>query len=242
VRFPPAQARVAAAAGIAGVPRHAPPRPARAPQTMPHSPPPRPFWPRLALAGLATFVLAALALHQLRPDLDPVQHQMSLYLVGPWGPLLQAAYVALAVAMVGLAWGLYRSAPAAARSAAPLLAFTLGGLSLSTTAYAWMDMPGTDRSLEGLVHGLSAQAAFLFATTGLVLQALRLRRDPAWRAQARWLLPWALACFAAVWVLALWRGLPRGLAQKAVIAMIIGWLGTTAAGLLVRMKHARAVR
>ena len=81
----------------------------------------------------------------------------------------------------------------------------------------------------------------LLATTGLVLQALRLRRDPAWQAQARWLLPWALACFAAVWVLALWRDLPRGLAQKAVIAMIVGWLGTTAVLLLGRTRSARSL-
>ena len=213
-----------------------------APQTMPHPAPPSVFWSRLALAGLAAFVLAAVALHLLRPDLDPVAHQMSLYLIGPWGPLLQAAYVALAVAMVGLAWGLYRAAPAPARSAAPLLAFALAAISLATTAYAWMDMPGVDRTLEGLVHGISAQAAFLFATTGLVLQALRLRRDPAWRAQARWLLPWALACFAAVWVLAMWRDLPRGLAQKAVIAMITGWLGAAAMLLLSRQQAVRATR
>lgn len=202
---------------------------------MPDSPS-APLWPRLALAGLAVFVLAALALHLLRPDLDPVRHQMSLYLIGPWGPLLQGAYLALAMAMLGLAWGLYRSAPAPARSAAPLLAFALAGAGLSTTAYAWMDIPGTDRTLEGLVHGISAQGAFLFATTGLVLQSLRLRHDPRWRAPARWLLPWALACFAAVWVLALWRELPRGLAQKAVIAMIVGWLATTAGLLLARSR------
>src|SRR5690606_37907749 len=131
-----------------------------------------PFWPRLALAGLATFVLAAIALHLLRPDLDPVERQMSLYLIGDWGPLLQAAYVALGVAMTGLAWGVYRAQPPGARSAAPLLMFALGGASLATTACAWMDMPGVDPTMEGLVHGISAQAAFLFATTAIVLQAL----------------------------------------------------------------------
>src|SRR5690606_29090709 len=216
--------------------------PPQLPPTMPDAATPSsPLWPRLAIAGLAAFVLSALALHLLRPELDPVERQMSRYLIGAWGPLLAAAYVALAVAMVCLAWGLYRAAPAPARSAAPLLVFALAAVSLSITAYAWMDMPGIDRTLEGLVHGLSAQAAFLLATTGLVLQALRLRRDPAWRAQARWLLPWALACFAAVWALALWRDLPRGPAQKAVIAMIVAWLGTTAVLLLGQTRSARSL-
>ncbi|WP_158636441.1 DUF998 domain-containing protein [Luteimonas marina] len=187
-----------------------------------------PLWPRLALAGIACFLVAATALHLLRPELDPVDSQMSLYLIGAWGPLLQGAYVMLGIAMTGLAIGLYRGMPPAARSAAPLLMFALGGLSLAITAYAWMDLPGLDATMEGLVHGISAQGAFLFATTGLVLQALRLRLDPHWRRHVRWLLPWAIACFAAIWVLALWRELPRGLAQKAVIAMIVGWLAAVA--------------
>ena len=74
---------------------------------------------------------------------------MSLYLVGAWGPLLQAAYVALGAAMAGLAIGVYRALSPPARSVAPLLLFVLGGLSLTTTAHAWMDLPGLDASMEG---------------------------------------------------------------------------------------------
>ncbi|RXR06598.1 DUF998 domain-containing protein [Pseudoxanthomonas composti] len=181
-----------------------------------------------ALASLAAFVLASLALHALRPELDPVRSQMSLYLIGKGGHLLQAAYCGLSVGMVALALGLYRALAPAARSAAPLLLFALAGLSLTVTAFAWMDMPGVDRTVEGLIHGVSAQAAFLFATTGAILQALRFGHDPAWRGHRRWALPWALACFGAVWVLALWREAPRGLAQKAVIGLILGWMAVAA--------------
>ncbi len=191
------------------------------------------------MAGIASFLSAAVALHLLRPELDAIDSQMSLYLIGAWGPLLQGAYVALGLAMIGLAVGLHGALSPDARSAAPLLLFVLGGLSLATTAYAWMDLPGVDASMEGLVHGVSAQGAFLFATAGLVLQALRFRRDPAWRDAARWLLPWALACFAAIWVLALWREAPRGLAQKLVIALIVGWLATVSALLWRRLVAAK---
>lgn len=188
---------------------------------------------RVAAVSLALFLLAGVALHPLRPDLDPVVSQMSLYLIGDWGWLLQLAYVALAIGMVVLGHGLRQAHVAHARSSAALTMFALAGLSLVTTAYAWMDLPGVDDSLEGFVHVVSAQGAFLFATTGLVLQALNFRRDPAWRSAARWALPWALACFAAIWVLALWRELPRGLAQKVVIAMIVGWMAC-ALGMLAR--------
>jgi hypothetical protein len=186
-------------------------------------------WPMLTATGIAWFVLAAAALHALRPDLDAIDSQMSLYLIGAWGPLLQSAYAALGVAMIGLAVALHRVMSPDSRSAAPVLMFVCAGVSLTVTAYAWMDLPGADASLEGLIHGMSAQGAFLFATTAIVLQALRFRLDPAWRGHVRWLLPWAVACFAAIWVLALWREAPRGLAQKAVIAMIVGWLAAVAA-------------
>lgn len=178
----------------------------------------------VATASLAVFVAAAVALHLLRPGLDPVASQMSLYLIGDWGPLLQIAYVALGIGMVALGWALREMHAPSARSAAALLLFALAGTSLSITAYAWMDMPGVDRSLEGLIHGVSAQGAFLFATTGMVVQALGFLRDPAWRRTARWALPWALLCFASVWVLAAWRDAPRGLAQKTVIVLILGWM------------------
>ena len=205
----------------------------------PRHAPPSPFWPGLSLAGIACFLAAAVALHLLRPDLDAVDSQMSLYLVGRWGPLLQAAYVALGVAIVALAIGLYRALATTARSEAPLSMLVLGAMSLAITAYAWMDMPGVDASFEGLVHGISAQAAFLFATTGIVLQALRFRHDSAWRGHGRWLLPWAVACFIAIWVLALWRDAPRGLAQKLVMAMIVGWLAVVAALLWRRARTPR---
>ncbi|UNK41197.1 DUF998 domain-containing protein [Luteimonas sp. S4-F44] len=192
---------------------------------------------RVALVSLATFGASASALHGLRPDLDPVHSQLSLYLIGDWGPLLQAAYVALAIGMAALGWGLWQASSEGARSTAPLLLFALGGLSLATTAYAWMDLPGIDSTLEGLIHGVSAQGAFLFATAGMVLQAFRLRGDAAWRATARWALPWALLCFASIWVLALWRDAPRGLAQKTVVVSILGWL--TAVSMALWRRTAR---
>lgn len=195
-------------------------------------------WADAALTALAIFVLSAVVLHLRRPDLDPVHSQMSLYLIGAWGPLLQAAYASLAVGMVALACGLRTAASPHARSAAPLLLFVLGGIALTTTAYAWMDLPGVDRTFEGLVHGVSAQAAFLCATGGMVLQALRFRGDPAWRATARWALPWALVCFTSIWVLAAWRDAPRGLAQKTVIALIVGWLACVAFALWQRTRRA----
>lgn len=206
-------------------------------QPIPSRPPPQRGATIAAASGLLAFAAATLALHLLRRDLDPVASQMSLYLIGDWGALLQAAYVALGLGMAALGWGLRAAHAPAARSSAALVMFVFAALSLAITAYAWMDLPGVDRSLEGLVHGISAQSAFLFATTGMVLQALGFRRDPAWRRAARWAVPWALLCFASIWVLAVWREAPRGLAQKTVILLILGWMACATRALTM---HARA--
>ncbi|MFC4728263.1 DUF998 domain-containing protein [Coralloluteibacterium thermophilus] len=194
---------------------------------------PRPF-ACLALLSLAAFLLAAVSVHALRPELDWVHSQMSVYLVGPWGWLLQSAYAALAAGMLALGVGLYRGLPVEARSAAPLLLFALGAPALVVTALAPMRFPHEDPRLVHLVHGIAAQTTFLCATTGMVLQALRLRLDPAWRPIARGALAWALLCFAGVWLLAFWRDLPRGLAQKGLIAMIVAWLAVVAGWALGR--------
>ena len=57
-----------------------------------------------------------------------------------------------------------------------------------------------------------------------LLEPIRQLGRTAWRRAARWALPWALLCFALVWVLAVWRDVPRGLAQKTVIVLILGWM------------------
>ena len=162
------------------------------------------------------------------PELDGAHAQMSVYLIGPWGWLLQAGYIALAVGITLLAANLYRVPPATHRSAAPLLLFAIGAASLAVTALAPMRFPEEDLRLVHLVHGTSAQAAFLCTTAAMVLQALRLRHAPEWRQLVPMLLAGALACSAGVWVLALADDLPRGLSQKLLVAGIVAWLATTA--------------
>lgn len=121
--------------------------------------------------------------------------------------------------------------PPAARSGAPLLLFAIAAPALVVTAYAPMRFPWEDQRLEHVVHGITVQTAFLCATTGMVLQSLRLRHDPAWRGLARLALAWAVLCVLGVWALALLADLPRGLAQKALVAAIVAWLVAVALGL-----------
>jgi hypothetical protein len=178
----------------------------------------------VALAGILAFALAAVATQGLRADLDWLDAPLSFYLVGPWGGLLQASYAAMAIALVALGGGYYRVLPPGARSAAPWLLFTAAGVALAVTALAHGNLPGRAPTLEGFVHGTAAQASFLCVTVAMLLQSWRFRGGVGWRARFRGAFTLAAASFVAMWVDALWHGMPRGLEQKLVIALIVSWL------------------
>ena len=57
----------------------------------------------VALAALAGSGAAVLALHALRPDLQPWGHRLSEYANGPWGWLMVAAFLGMAAGLVALA-------------------------------------------------------------------------------------------------------------------------------------------
>lgn len=190
-----------------------------------------------ALAGMFAFLATGIAAQCLRPDLDWVRVPNSFYLIGPWGGMVRAGYYAMAAALVLLGASAYHSLSRQARSAAPLLLFTAAGAALALTALATTDTWNRPPTLHGYVHGVAAQAAFLCTTTAMLLQAWRLRGDPRWR---RWFRPafaYASLCFALLWVQALWRALPRGLSQKALIVLILGWLMAAAWRLLRAPAH-----
>ena len=192
---------------------------------------------RIALAGFLAFALCAVAVQCLRPDLDWYATPLSYYLFGPYGPLLQAAYVALATGTATLGVALYRALDPAARSAAPLLLFAVAAIGIVVTAFAYTDLPRTDPTFEGYVHGNAARTAFLCVTAAMLLQSWRFRADAAWRARFAPAFSLAALAFVLLWVHTLWRGSPRGFGQKIVVALIIAWL-VLAASWLARRRRA----
>lgn len=190
----------------------------------------------LALAGMLAFLASSLAAQFLRPDLDWAATPNSFYLIGPWGGMVRIGYYALAVALVLLGLAARRALSPAARSAAPLLLFALGGVGLTLTALAPTDTWQHPPTLHGFVHGVAAQTAFLCSATAMLLQAWRLRGDTRWRRHFPFAFGWAALCFALLWVQVLWRALPRGASQKILILLMLGWL-LAAAWQLLRPKE-----
>lgn len=176
----------------------------------------------LAMLGAGVFLLTAIALQFVRQDLDWHSATLSRYLSGPYGLVLRTLYCVLAVAIVLLASGLYAHLQAAARSAAPLVLLCAGAVALSGVAIGDSWLPGIDPEFHPWFHHVCAISAFLCVTTGMVLQALRFRLDAHWRRHFRWALGWALACFAMLWVHALWPPAAQGWVQKLLIVLIVG--------------------
>ncbi len=180
------------------------------------------------LAALLLFAATAAWLQIARTDLDWTRATLSLYLHGPHGLWLRGAYCVLAVAIVVLATALYAQAHGAARRGLPLALFCVAGIGLATVAVGDSWLPQRAPALAPLVHALAAQTAFLCVTTAMLLQAWRFGRDRRWRGVHRLAWWWAWLVFAGLWLHVLWRDTPRGLGQKAVIALVVGWLALAA--------------
>ena len=186
----------------------------------------------VALVAIAWFATTAAVLQGLRDDLDWVRAPLSFYLIGPYGPWLQFAYVILAGAIAVLAIGYFRVTVDGPGRQGVLLLFVHGGVALAITAQAETDLGG-DRKLTvgAIIHAISAPLAFLGTTLGMLGQSWRFRADPHWRRRFAIAFGLALFCFAALGTHALWRELPRGLSQKFVVLAILGWLALAAAWL-----------
>lgn len=175
-----------------------------------------------AMLGALAFLTIALGLQFLRTDLHWPSATLSQYLVGPYGLLLRSMYCVLALAIMGLAVGLYVGLQRSARSAAPLLLLCVGALALSGVAIGDSWLPQIDPDFHLWFHHVCAITAFLCVTTGMVLQAWRFRLDVRWRGRFAVAMAWSLACYALLWLHALWPPAGQGWVQKALIAMIVG--------------------
>ncbi|WP_206860660.1 DUF998 domain-containing protein [Lysobacter changpingensis] len=178
-----------------------------------------------ALAGVIVFATVATAVQFLRTDLDFVRATLSFYLLGPSGLWLQLAYLGLALSLGLIGAGYYGAATRAGRSRAALCLFLVGAIGVAVTAWAETDRGGAAAlTMAAKIHAISAPLAFLGTTVGMLVQSWALRRDPRWRRHFALAFGLAVFCFVALWLHALWRDLPRGLSQKAVIAAIVAWL------------------
>lgn len=70
----------------------------------------------IALAGIAYYVIVFIALHFLRPDVNPISQFTSDYSFGPFRILMVTAYFSMSLGSLALVIGLYQGISQQARS------------------------------------------------------------------------------------------------------------------------------
>jgi hypothetical protein len=190
-------------------------------------------------AGAVFFCAVCGAAQFLRTDLDWITTPLSFYLIGSGGAVVKTAYFGLSLSLVAIGTGFYRDMDSAARSAAPLVLFVVSGAALTVTAISETATAAGDTGLHVFVHNVAAMTTFLCVTVAMLLQSWRLRGDARWRTAFVFAFSLAVTAFDALWLYTLVRVLPRGLAQKSVIILILFWLGWASLALRQRSSEVR---
>jgi hypothetical protein len=195
--------------------------------------PSRDTWPVVPSAWLlfaAVVVFAAVcgSAQFWRHDLDPVAMPLSFYLTGTGGGYVRLAYYLISAALLGFALGSYRATTPPLRSRLASALFGGAGLALPIVALTELFAGTPLENLARLIHGLAAQATFLWLSFAMLLLTARWRHDPrlAPGCIPGWLLAWLAT--AALWLQVFLPHLPHGLMQKLAIALILAWLAWAA--------------
>lgn len=180
-----------------------------------------------AVVSVIYFVVVIIALHGLRPEVDPVAAVTSEYAVGPYGWLMTSAYFVFSGALLALGIGLARALSRRARETPGIALLFLAALGTAVAGLAPVDV-GAARPIttQGWIHRMAAIVAFASMTGGPLLLVRWFRRDPGWRDLA-WLGAVSgtvgLAGLTGIQLVLLERGL-AGFAQRVVLVLVAAWM------------------
>ncbi len=178
----------------------------------------------LSVLGVLCSVALVVALHVLRPDLNPKTRFVSDYAVGPYHSLMTVAFSTCSLGVVMLVVALYHGVLPAGRSWVGLALLTASGLFLNLASY-FHDKPQTSPAVVlAQVHDSIAQVSLLCLALAAVACSLRLRKDARWRALA---LPLAalgvLMCLALVGFMLTPQRL-MGLSERGLLLLYLCWV------------------
>ncbi len=182
----------------------------------------------IMLAGVAMITVICLLVQFLRSDLDWIRTEMSIYVLGPYGTWVQAGFIAPMPGILALGVGWYRAQVRRARSVIPTVLFAIGAVALCMTAVNHPDTTHWPVTVHGRIHQWAAFTTFLCATSAMLVQSWHLRTDPRWRRHFVEAMALASATTVYFWIYALFKPIPRGIGEKAVIALVLAWLGRAA--------------
>ena len=190
----------------------------------------------LGIVGAAFFAVALVALHLLEPEYNGTP-AMSLYALGRYGGLMVAAFCALGVGYLALAFGL-RGATAASR-AARLGSILLGlaGFWFVVSGAFRVHAPGTPMTFSGVMHGLGFIVGVPTLLASILVLSRAFGRDDRWRSFR----PPSLTLGLAALTLFLIAFFAPGIPGMAVVILSRIFVGTFVLWLLLTALRLRSI-
>jgi Protein of unknown function (DUF998) len=188
----------------------------------------------VAQVGVASFALIIVALHFLRPDLNPISRPTSEYAVGPYNFLMTSAFFSMSVASLALVVALYQGVPPAARSRAGLVLLGAWAVGVLIAMIFPMDAEGAPQTISGAIHQTDGPPTFLSLTIGMILVSWRFKHSEKWRPLYRPALVLSvvfLAAFLGTFLSFVTGTGLLGLAQRIALATAVIWMILVAARL-----------
>lgn len=142
----------------------------------------------ISLVLTAAFVLIILALHFLRPDVDPMLFGISFYAIGEFGQFLDFALSLVGLSGILLAFSLWpRFSSSIARAGLVLL--SVWGIASILAGIFPLDAPGAQTTLSGTIHNLAGLNFLIVVPAVLMIELARsdVRRELRPRPTTYWL-------------------------------------------------------
>jgi hypothetical membrane protein len=193
------------------------------------------FLALLALVGIAVKFLTIVALHLLRPDVNPVLEPISNYGVGPYGFLFTVADIGSILATFALVFGLYLGIGPPGRSYVGLFLLALYGLSELLAGIFPIDVGG-EVTTAGTIHNIVGNISFFCFPIATILLSLRMGKDEQWRSFRRPALALSIVVVLTVilTIAGFNLGIGFGVTQRVANVAVLVWM-------LVVALHLRSV-
>jgi len=180
----------------------------------------------IALICIAYFAFAIVALHFLRPDLNPLSRPTSEYAVGEYGFLMSTAFFSMSVASFSLLIGLYKGISKPAQSRIGLILLGIWGTGVLVAMMFPINREGTDLTTVNIIHRTNGPLIFLCLSVGAVLISRRVRLDDKWRPFYHTALTLSLIMLALFFItganIATKSGF-EGLCQRTFLLVFVTW-------------------
>lgn len=196
---------------------------------------------RLALASfvcILIFTALVIALHVLRPQLNPLSHTISEYAIGPFGFLMTLAFIMRGLGGLFLVAGLAFGAMRGSRSSTGLALLALATVCSFLVAIFPADLHNTKVLL---IHSFSALLGFCSLAIAALVWSQRFRKDLRWRSSALTSLMLGLFMLLSLVSSLASPSSLQGLTERVLEAFIILWLCFMAGRLFTLAQAQEAV-